>query len=130
MITNLKEEDAQIIYNHYRGLWAIEDAFRIKKSDLKIRPIFHWTPHRVEAHIALSYMAYSCYKGVEFTVNRTKKYYSHRRIQRYLTKARACIVRNRYTQAEYFMPFELTPQIKRIYEVMGIAPQEQSYRIA
>lgn len=129
LITNLKEEEAHVIYNHYRGLWTIEDAFRIKKSDLKIRPIFHWTPHRVEAHIALSYMAYSCYKGVEFIVNRTKKYYSHRRIQRYLTKARACIVRNRYTQVEYFMPFELTPQIKRIYKAMEIAPQEQSYRI-
>ncbi|MFM8453447.1 MAG: transposase, partial [Gammaproteobacteria bacterium] len=60
LITNLHHLDAMDIYKHYRGLWLIEDAFRINKSDFKIRPIFHWTPHRIKAHIAISYMSYCC----------------------------------------------------------------------
>jgi len=129
LITTLKEEEAQMIYKHYRGLWMIEDAFRIKKSDLKIRPIFHWTPRRVEAHIALSYMAYSCYKGVAFLVNREKKSYSHRQIRDFLMKGRAYIARHQHSQAKYFIPFELSPEIKQIYQALDVTPTEQPYRI-
>ena len=32
------------IFARYRGLWQIEDAFRVNKRDLKMRPIYHWTP--------------------------------------------------------------------------------------
>jgi len=129
LITNLKDAEAQTIYAHYRGLWSIEDAFRINKSDLEIRPIFHWTPKRIEAHIAISYMAYSCYKGVDFIVNRAKKNFSHRQIHDCLMKAQACIMQDRYTQIQYFMPFEPTPEVKQIYSAMGLTIQEQSYRI-
>lgn len=129
LITNLKKEDAKTIYGHYRNLYQIEDAFRINKSDLKIRPIFHWTPDRIKAHIAISYMAYSCYKAVEFIVNRKEKVYSHRQIRDHLLKAEAYILEERVTRIRFFSPFKISNDVKFIYQVMGLVPEEAIYRI-
>ena len=40
----------------YRDLWHVEEAFRVAKSTLKTRPIFHWTPHRIRTHVLLCFM--------------------------------------------------------------------------
>jgi transposase len=63
-LTNAKLNKNQIIEN-YQHLWQIEKAFRIAKSDLKIRPIYHRLPRRIEAHICLSFAAYKIYKELE-----------------------------------------------------------------
>jgi len=43
-------------------LWHIEKAFRIAKTDLKIRPIYHRKKQRLEVHICLTFVAYKVYK--------------------------------------------------------------------
>lgn len=63
-ITNTKLNRNQIIEN-YQHLWQIEKAFRIAKSDLKIRPVYHRLQHRIEAHICVSFVAYKVYKELE-----------------------------------------------------------------
>jgi transposase len=63
-VTNATLNSRQII-SHYRNLWQIEKAFRISKTDLKIRPIFHRIQNRIEAHICISFTAYSIYKELE-----------------------------------------------------------------
>lgn len=63
-ITNAKLNKNQIIEN-YRHLWHIEKAFRIAKSDLKVRPIYHRLQKRIEAHICISFVAYKVYKELE-----------------------------------------------------------------
>lgn len=40
----------------YRDLWHVEETFRVAKSTLRTRPIFHWVPHRIRAHILLCFM--------------------------------------------------------------------------
>ena len=63
-ITNTKIKDKQVIEN-YKNLWHIEKAFRMSKTDLKIRPIYHRLRHRIEAHICIAFTAYSIYKELE-----------------------------------------------------------------
>lgn len=63
-ITNSKLKDDELIEN-YRELWQIEKAFRIAKSELKIRPIFHYKQRRIRAHICLNFAAYKVYKELE-----------------------------------------------------------------
>jgi hypothetical protein len=63
-ITNTKISDRQVIEN-YKNLWHIEKAFRMSKTDLRIRPIYHRLRHRIEAHICISFTAYSVYKELE-----------------------------------------------------------------
>lgn len=63
-ITNTKISDKQVIEN-YKNLWHIEKAFRMSKTDLRIRPIYHRLRHRIEAHICIAFTAYSIYKELE-----------------------------------------------------------------
>ena len=49
----------------YSNHWYMEIAFRMSKSDLEIRPIYHFTKRRIEAHISISFVAYSVYKELE-----------------------------------------------------------------
>ena len=63
-MTNTKLSAKNIIEN-YNQLWHIEKAFRISKTDLKIRPIYHRNANRIEAHICIAFAAYTIYKEVE-----------------------------------------------------------------
>lgn len=63
-LTNAKLSKDEIIEN-YGHLWQIEKAFRISKTDLKIRPIYHRLQHRIETHICISFVAYKIYKELE-----------------------------------------------------------------
>ncbi len=63
-ITNSKLSNKQIIKN-YSNLWHIEKAFRMSKTDLRIRPIYHHLQRRIEAHICISFTAYAVYKELE-----------------------------------------------------------------
>lgn len=53
------------IAENYRHLWQIEKAFRISKTDLRIRPIYHYRKKRIEAHICVAFTAYTIYKELE-----------------------------------------------------------------
>lgn len=63
-ITNCELKPEAIIEN-YKNLWHIEKAFRMSKTDLRIRPIYHRIRRRIEAHICLSFVAYTVYKELE-----------------------------------------------------------------
>jgi transposase len=60
--TNLTKED---ILENYKDLWQIEKAFRVAKSDLEIRPIYHRVQRRIEAQICIAFVAYKIYKELE-----------------------------------------------------------------
>ena len=63
-ITNTKLSDQEVIDN-YSNLWHIEKAFRMSKTDLRIRPIYHRLRNRIEAHICIAFTAYCIYKDLE-----------------------------------------------------------------
>jgi len=58
----------------YSNLWTVEKAFRISKSDLRTRPIYHRKNQRIKAHICICFMAYAIYKEMERRLyeNKTK----------------------------------------------------------
>ena len=63
-VTNARLNKDEILDN-YQHLWQIEKAFRVAKTDLKIRPVFHRKQKRIEAHICLTFTAYKVYKELE-----------------------------------------------------------------
>lgn len=60
--TKLKPKKIVETYSH---LWQIEKAFRISKTDLRIRPIYHYRKRRIEAHLCIAFVAYAIYKELE-----------------------------------------------------------------
>jgi len=53
------------IIQHYQNQYDVERAFRISKTDLKIRPIYHRLETRIKAHILISFVSYAVYKEFE-----------------------------------------------------------------
>jgi len=47
------------ILEKYSDLFEVEHAFRTLKSQLEIRPVFHWTNERIKGHIAMCFLAYT-----------------------------------------------------------------------
>ncbi|HVX00432.1 MAG TPA: IS1634 family transposase [Candidatus Babeliaceae bacterium] len=70
-ITNTQLTGKQVIEN-YKNLWHIEKAFRMSKTDLRIRPIYHRLQRRIEAHICISFTAYCIYKELERVLYKEK----------------------------------------------------------
>lgn len=60
--TGLTKEE---IIKSYKQLWFVEKTFRISKSDLRIRPIFHFKKRRIEAHICIAFVCCKIYKELE-----------------------------------------------------------------
>ena len=63
-ITNT-DLDADRVVTQYHGLWVVEKAFRISKGTLDMRPMFHFTERRIEAHVCICFVAYKVYKELE-----------------------------------------------------------------
>ena len=53
------------VYSAYHNLWHVERAFRIAKSKIEIRPRFHFTRKRIEAHVCICFVALKVYKELE-----------------------------------------------------------------
>lgn len=71
--TNLPMEE---IITNYSYLWQIEKAFRIAKTDLSVRPIYHRLKQRIEAHICIAFTAYKVYKELERILKEKKADFS------------------------------------------------------
>lgn len=56
---------ANTVYEEYSELWQVERAFRITKGTLELRPMFHFTKKRIEAHVCICFVAYKVYKELE-----------------------------------------------------------------
>lgn len=63
--TNLIDETNKTIIDHYHSLWRVEKAFRIAKSDLEARPVFHHKKENVEAHILIVFLSLCISKSIE-----------------------------------------------------------------
>ncbi len=67
------------VIENYQHLWQIEKAFRISKTDLQIRPIYHRIKHRIEGHICIAFAAYKIYKELERILYKEKSEISVKR---------------------------------------------------
>ena len=55
--TNLEKETNETIIQQYHNLWHVEKTFRMAKSDLQTRPIYHFKSKAIRAHILICFMA-------------------------------------------------------------------------
>lgn len=63
--TNLQKVPSRLITARYHDLWHVEKSFRIAKSDLEARPIFHHKKESIEAHIGIVFVSLCLAKAIE-----------------------------------------------------------------
>jgi hypothetical protein len=94
---SLTAEDAAL---GYKGAWIIESCFRkLKTTGLEIRPVYHWTPCRIMAHVKLCTLALQIQRAAEIRTGLSWSRLAHElaalKAVRYRTEARAIVQRTR-----------------------------------
>ncbi|MBP7796770.1 MAG: IS1634 family transposase, partial [Elusimicrobiales bacterium] len=118
IITNAKDISDSEILEQYNNLWNVENAFRITKHDLKVRPVFHWKPTRVMAHVAISFTAYTLVKHLEYRVKLQYKKLSCEKIRQILIKAQTSILFDKVKKIRYGLPSRISQEAGKIYKLM------------
>jgi len=109
------------ILTQYNNLWQVEESFRITKHDLKIRPIYHWTPNRVKAHLAISFTAYMLIRYLEHRVRLQYKKLSPKNIRNLLLNVQKSIVYDKQKSIKYIIPSKIKSDAKKIYNLMEVS---------
>lgn len=106
--TNLKESQVsnQMIIERYRELYRVEQAFRITKSDLQTRPIFHYKEEPIKLHVLICFIALFSSKHIELKTETSIKSFMHE--CKKITDAR---LKNKITNEEIKMRATRTPEI-------------------
>ena len=60
------------VVDAYHTLWKIEESFRIMKSTMEVRPVFHWTPDRIRGHFVLCFLAFLTERKLELVLKGEK----------------------------------------------------------
>ncbi len=63
--TNIRSPTAEFVIGSYHQLWRIEKSFRMSKSDLAARPIFHHTEDSIRAHLTIVFAALAVTRVIE-----------------------------------------------------------------
>ena len=128
IVTNDSEMSAQEALQQYRGLWQVEESFRITKHDLKVRPIYHWTPDRIKAHLAISFIAFTCIRHLEYRVGLQYKKLSPESIREALIRVQSSILVDN-KKGKYVIPSQVSQDARKIYQVMGLSYSQTPYRL-
>jgi transposase len=129
VMTNHPDLTPEQIIQQYHGLWQVEQCFRISKYDLKIRPVFHWTPQKIKAHIAICFMALTCVRYLHY---RTKTQYvplSEQNIRQQLLSVQISVLKHQHSKILYGVPSPIKQDIKKIYQIMGLKLSDVPFRI-
>ena len=117
------------ILSQYNNLWQVEESFRITKHDLKIRPVYHWKPSRVRAHIAISFAALFLVRQLEHRVRLQYKKLSPKYIRNLLLNTQTSILYSKAKKIKYALPSKMKAETLKIYRLMDIKVDRTPYII-
>ena len=117
------------ILTQYNNLWQVEQSFRITKHDLKIRPIYHWKPSRVKAHLAISFAAYMLSRYLEHRVKTQYKKLSPAVLRSLLLSVQTSVLDHPQKKIKYGLPSSIKPDSMKIYQLMGVKMKRSAYII-
>jgi hypothetical protein len=120
IVTNDRTTSASELLARYRRLWVIEESFRTLKHSLAVRPIYHFKPERIQAHIGLCYLAFALTRHAQQRIKLAQQAMSVERIRAALHGVQASILEHKRTHAKYRLPSVFGQDAARIYKAFGL----------
>ena len=102
----------------------IEESFRLHNHNLSLRPIYHFKPERVEAHILICYLAFALMRHLEFKVALQQEKISINEMRAALWRAQSSYLREDGTENRYRLPSAMSVTARKLYQVIGIKRTE------
>jgi len=115
--TNLPEKEVsdKMIIERYSELYRIEQAFRMAKSDLQTRPIFHFKEEPIKLHLLICFIALFTSKHIELKTGSSIKNFLHE--AKKITDAR---LKSNSTAKVYIKRALLNPKIEGLLEKLNL----------
>lgn len=124
IFTNSTKDPSELL-SRYSDLWQIEETFRITKHDLKVRPIYHYKPSRIKAHIALCFLSLTLMRHLQYNLKLKNINISMNKLNDELRKMQHSICKDSYTGLLLKIPSAQSPISKKIYSALGIKRKEK-----
>lgn len=99
LLTSEMDESDDVIIDMYRGLWKIEESFKVTKSDLEARPVYVWTRDHIEAHFLTCFIALTIARILEMKLSQK---YSIGKLLESLSQAQCTLVQQNYYLFDYY----------------------------
>jgi transposase len=112
IVTSEDKRDDLDIVNIYKGLWKIEEAFKVTKSDLETRPVYLSRQDHIEAHFLICFIALTISRILQ---HRLENKYSISAMVKSLNKV-ACS----YVDMNYYLFDYIDQRVMDIGEKLGI----------
>nr|NGY94884.1 hypothetical protein [Neochlamydia sp. AcF84] len=125
-VSNSAEISVEQALARYQDLWHVEEAFRVAKSTLKTRPIFHWAPRRIKAHLLLCFINLFLERFLELLLRQNNFYLTPDRIRHALAQVHTTIFEDISTKREGAMQSLLCQDAQAIFQVLGIPTQRNT----
>jgi transposase len=117
--TNNSSLSNKQIVQTYQMLWRIENSFRVLKTTLDLRPVYHWTEKRIQGHIMICFLSLYLLRAIEYKINRQEKLnISTDEIFDHLDKIRAVTI-NAFRK-QVVMRTEITDENNLILRALGV----------
>jgi len=120
VVTNDKTAKALELLHRYRNLWVIEESFRINKHTLAMRPIYHFSPKRISAHILICYLAFAVTRYIHQDVNDVEDPISIEGIREALGSIETSILKDQEGRL-FSLPAPLTKEAMKIYGALRLS---------
>ncbi len=106
------------ILGAYHQLWKIEECFRIMKSHLEVRPVFHWKPKRIEGHFVICFLSFVLERTLEYILKQNDIHASPKKIREALNSLQYAVFTVRKQNCYLKMKGnDLSKQIVRILKI-------------
>lgn len=129
VISNIKGVPGEELIAHYSRLWIIKESFRIHKHNLSIRPIYHFNPDRIEAHILICFLAFTLIRHMERRLEIQQEKISIEEMRQSLWRVQASLLLDHQTDKRYRLPSSMNREAKMIYQALGIRRKERAEEI-
>ena len=108
------------VMDAYHTLWKIEESFRIMKSTMEVRPVYHWTPKRIHGHFVVCFLAFLMERKMELILKDEKDdvISSPQRIQEALNTMQLAAVTT--DNQELFIKAKSDPLCNKIFKILKI----------
>lgn len=116
--TNIPREQLsdQDIIARYHDLWHVEQVFRMAKSDIATRPVFHYKEDAVRAHMVICFVALALGKYMEIITG-----LSLRKITDILWSVTDALIVDTVTREEFTLRSELTEDVRALMKKLGLS---------
>lgn len=106
--------------SRYKDLWHVEEAFRIAKCTLKTRPIFHWKPKRIRAHVLLCFLTLFMERFLEFRLRQAGTPLTPDRIRYALAGVHTAVFEEKDTNKQGKMESALSEDAEKIFKLLEL----------